>query len=73
MVNEKGNKVLRKPEMWDAISDVAHFPIYVVPTYDHIVSNEQELRRPGSRTLHPVEYIYISDPCSAAFTLICIC
>ena len=49
-INEKGNKVLREAEMRDAISHVAHFPIYVVSTYDHIVGNEQELRRPASGT-----------------------
>ena len=49
-ISEKGNKVLREAEMRDAISHVAHFPIYVVSTYDHIVGNEQELRRPASRT-----------------------
>ena len=49
-VNEKGNKVLREAEMRDALSHVAHSPIYVVSTYDHIVGNAQELRRPSSRT-----------------------
>ena len=49
-INEKGNKVLREAEMRDAISHVAHAAIYVVSTYDHIVGNEQELRRPSSRT-----------------------
>ena len=49
-INEKGNKVLREAEMRDALSHVAHSPIYVVSTYDHIVGNAQELRRPASRT-----------------------
>ena len=49
-INEKGNKVLREAEMRDALSHVDHSPIYVVSTYDHIVGNEQELRRPASRT-----------------------
>ena len=49
-INEKGNKVLREAEMRDALSHVAHSPIYVVSTYDHIVGNEKELRRPASRT-----------------------
>ena len=41
-INEKGNKVLREAEMRDAIPHVAHFPIYVVPTYDHMVDNLYE-------------------------------
>ena len=49
-INEKGNKVLREAEMRDALSHVAHSPIYVVSTYDHIVGNEQELRHPASRS-----------------------
>ena len=72
-INEKGRKVLREAEMRDAVSRVAHSPIYVVSTYDHIVGNAQELRRPASRTMHTLEYTYIRDPSSFAFTLICIC
>ena len=49
-INQKGNKVVREAEQRDALSQVAHYPIYVVSTYGHIVGNEQELRRPASRT-----------------------
>ena len=49
-INEKGNKVLREAEERDAMSQVAHVPIYAVSTYGHIAGNEQDLRRPASRT-----------------------
>ena len=68
-INEKGNKVSREAEMRDALSHVAHSPIYVVSTYDHIVGNEQELRRPASRTsctlLNIYPYIYLSATIAA--------